>query len=61
MVLDGEPRGQGLEISSALISLASQVVFMHLTNLAFQASPHRLSYFFPIGPSNRTADAVVRS
>lgn len=51
MVLDSEPRGQGLEISSVLASLASQVVLVHLTNLAFQISPHRLSYFFQIRPS----------
>lgn len=51
MVLDGEPQDQGLERSSALASLASQVVLAHLTDLAFQTFPHRLSYFFLIGPS----------
>lgn len=51
MVLDSEPWGQSLEISSTLASLASQVVLVHLTNLAFQTSHRRLSYFFPIRPS----------
>lgn len=34
MVLESEPRGQGLEISSTWESLASQVVLVCLTNLA---------------------------
>lgn len=51
MVLDSEPRGQVLEVSSAFASLASRVVLVHLTNLAFQTSPHGLLYFFLTRPS----------
>lgn len=52
IVLDSEPQGQGLAISSLLASLGSRVVLTLVKNVAFQTPSHRLSCFFQIRASS---------